>query len=1148
MRRESHNGLLELAMKTCTGARRYGIAWVAGLLTLACAASVFGDLRTAPAWYDQNAIGTVPDWHYRVPVTIPPGTPVNSTIRVDVDFNALLAQLGVSGTFDVNSPRVVRSTGALATNQEFTDAVYAGATDGLNNGRGEVRFILQDAGPVTYQLYFDITQNAAKPANPQTPINGGFEFGGAGTEDPPGWGGATKAHANFDAQIRPGESPTITTNAAGGAGSVALPSATRVTDGTPFVGNFSYMLGARTNNEPSNSNPSVTLNRTIVVPASCASGFRLRYRVEGWDSSANGAGVTTFDFLRIRLIGGATTELVGPPAGTYTSLPFSPNIGLQAATNALSGYRQYNGWDTSTNGVHRSGMTTAPLSQPWWLVTNSLASYLGQTITLRITSSNQTLYKSWFHIDDVEWCVVAAALGTPVAFGANITAPLTGASFTAGQTLAVTAQVDAIATGAGNPVVAYLYNPSGTLVAGPVNLAAAGGGVYTNAAVYTFAGGDAGGIWTVRVYARDASTSTVGATNGLVRIAGQPATPESQANFHNVDEVTIAFSPPPSNPGGFNAYDTTTAPGAITGFIRTKVAGAAFNLDVIALDPPKTGILGTFTGSVRVELVDASSGGAPDANGCVPGWPVVYTVLPNPGFGAGDAGRRSVSFTVPDSYRNLRVRVVYPSGDTYAAATAKGCSNDNFAIRPAGFGVTVTDSDWATAGAGRTLDNAAATGGVVHKAGHPFTITVTPSPGSATSYDGSPAVGTLSCTLPGGCVNGTLVTGAYTGAGARVASGATYSEAGAFNLTLVDQDYAAVDAGDGTPADCSANGRYVCQSPAPLAVGRFVPDRFEFAGPSAPVLRTFNTTACAPRSFTYIGQPFWYGTLPSATLSAVNVAGTITQNYPVSSSRPAITEGYADATAPATAPLNSSAIGTALLTAGAGTGTYSASLAAGAQLSYDRHPVTPVAPFTAAISLTVSATDGTESAVPGNGTITSAAPLVFNGGGAGIAFDSGAQLRYGRLQAGSARGSPLAPLTLPFETQYWDGTAFATNAADYCTALATANIGLGNFAGNLNAGETTPAFSGSFSAGRAALTLSAPGAGNDGSVDIVGNLGVTIDSCTTFSPPAPAPAGAGQSWLRSRWCGPTQSKDPAARATFGLYLGSEEVIFLRENF
>ncbi|MGH2901388.1 MAG: hypothetical protein ACRDMZ_22110, partial [Solirubrobacteraceae bacterium] len=69
-------------------------AWLAFLL-LAVSGIAQADLRSAPAWYD-------PTWHYRVPVSIPAASAVNSTVVVDADFAALLTQLGISGTFDAN--------------------------------------------------------------------------------------------------------------------------------------------------------------------------------------------------------------------------------------------------------------------------------------------------------------------------------------------------------------------------------------------------------------------------------------------------------------------------------------------------------------------------------------------------------------------------------------------------------------------------------------------------------------------------------------------------------------------------------------------------------------------------------------------------------------------------------------------------------------------------------------------------------------------------------------------------------------------------------------------------------------------------------------------------------------------------------------
>jgi hypothetical protein len=73
--------------------------------------SARADLRS-PARYNTSASATSL-WHYRLPINFPAGTTVNSSIKIDVDFTALFAQMGLSdATLDVNSPRVARSTGA----------------------------------------------------------------------------------------------------------------------------------------------------------------------------------------------------------------------------------------------------------------------------------------------------------------------------------------------------------------------------------------------------------------------------------------------------------------------------------------------------------------------------------------------------------------------------------------------------------------------------------------------------------------------------------------------------------------------------------------------------------------------------------------------------------------------------------------------------------------------------------------------------------------------------------------------------------------------------------------------------------------------------------------------------------------------------
>ncbi len=501
---------------------------------------VRADLRSAPAWYDQNAVAVTPDWHYRVPVTVSSGNAVNSTVRVDVDFAALLAQMNVSGTFDANSVRIVRPTGALSTRQEYTDTVYSGATDATGNGRGEVRFLAEDAGPATYYIYFDVTQNGTKAANPQLPINGNFETGSTGLAQPTGWNAPTRATTNYDAQMRPAETVSVTAQP----NTVVDGSPTRSTNGNPNTGSFSYLIGWRTSTAALTANvPGVTFTRTITVPASNPGNLTFRWKPQGWDAQ-------NFDYLRVTIVGSTTTEIIGPTANNYTMNPFSPNIGGAAASATSPGYRQYNGFDCDTTGTHRNGMTVACHSEPWFTVNQSLAAFAGQTVTLTFTASQDTADQSWYLLDDIEWSVSTGTLGSPQAFGVNITAPLVGAAFVPGQLVPITATVDAAPAATTTPVTANVYDSTGTLITSGIILyndgthgdATAGDAIWTNdgsvpanqALVVPLGATNATG-WTLRVFARDATTNSAGGTNGIAHIPGQAA-PETQAGFWNIDD------------------------------------------------------------------------------------------------------------------------------------------------------------------------------------------------------------------------------------------------------------------------------------------------------------------------------------------------------------------------------------------------------------------------------------------------------------------------------------------------------------------------------------------------------------------------------------------------------------------------------------
>ena len=90
----------------------------------------------------------------------------------------------------------------------------------------------------------------------------------------------------------------------------------------------------------------------------------------------------------------------------------------------------------------------------------------------------------------------------------------------------------------------------------------------------------------------------------------------------------------------------------------------------------------------------------------------------------------------------------------------------------------------------------------------------------------------------------------------------------------------------------------------------------------------------------------------------------------------------------------------------------------------------------------------------------------------------------------------------------------------------------------------------SISGGSGTLTLSAPSPASTGGVDIAINLGATTtdQSCLATHP---ARTGAALPWLRSVQgsCAATFDRDPAARASFGIYSPeTRKTLHVREIF
>lgn len=504
---------------------------LAGLVFALTNLSLYADL-SAPAWYDEGP--AVADWHYRAPLSLPPGGAINSTIQLDVDFNSLLTQLGVDSgavTIDSNSVRVVRSNGSLSATQEYTDVVFAGILDAANNNRGEVRFLLQDApGSGAYYLYFDILANGAKPVSPSTTLNGNFEHSAGAT--PSNWvQSAQNAGGNQNSEVYQ-SSGSATINISGGCSSGGQANVDNSPNNLAGIatGQSWHLLGYRDNCEDGSGNERIRLAKTITVPAGAAAGnLQFFFQVQGWDGIQSN---NNYDWFVFSVNGTAVNH-------NSLSIDNSTSPTLRIDNNRLG----------------RVVYSTTFRDHGWKQATLDLSPYQGSTISFRIESrhsASDNAYRSWIKLDDLSWSVQSASLGTAEGFGINITTPndtttSSPSQYTASQTLSIAVQLDATP----QSLTADIYDDAGTQVATGVLLfddgshgdTTANDGLYFNDGsipgepTYTILNSDPGGNnWLIRAFALDASTSGIGGTNGLLHRNGQANTPLDQSNFFNIDE------------------------------------------------------------------------------------------------------------------------------------------------------------------------------------------------------------------------------------------------------------------------------------------------------------------------------------------------------------------------------------------------------------------------------------------------------------------------------------------------------------------------------------------------------------------------------------------------------------------------------------
>jgi hypothetical protein len=311
-----------------------------------------------------------------------------------------------------------------------------------------------------------------------------------------------------------------------------------------------------------------------------------------------------------------------------------------------------------------------------------------------------------------------------------------------------------------------------------------------------------------------------------------------------------------------------------------------------------------------------------------------------------------------------------------------------------------------------------------------------------------------------------------------------------------------------------------------LPLGRFSPDHFALAATPSITDRS-STTACLgpPDSpFTYMDEPFAL----DFTLQAMNAGGTVTRNY----------EGLFARLVPSVATDLGLAAGsggvdrTARLNTLA-SGNWSAGEAVlTANLRFARaNP--PDGPYPLTLGLAPADSDGVQLR-------PTDIDLDIDGDAIAEHFNAGStELRHGRLALYNAIGSELQPLVVGLQAEYFNGSGFVLNSADTCTPLDLASellLSNPDTAGGIEQpGDSVMVVAAGTSRAslvnmppRINVSLTPPGAGNTGFIDLRAALGATLP------------------WLQFDWDGDgLYDNDPRGRGTFGVFAGPESMIDMR---
>ncbi len=616
-----------------------------------------------------------------------------------------------------------------------------------------------------------------------------------------------------------------------------------------------------------------------------------------------------------------------------------------------------------------------------------------------------------------------------------------------------------------------------------------------------------GGVWSanpVTFTGGQTSVTLAKTTAGAVTLGGAataPTTANATRCFSGATETcTLNYA---LSTACFDAVEVGAAAGT---HIYTKLSATGFSLDILAAN---AGVINSnYKGTVAVDLVDptAATGNCGDAA-------MGLSNAANYTFTAVNAGRRTFNFNYPVAAANVKVRI----RDTSVTPNQPGCSTDNFAVRSVSLALTAT-------GVGADAAGLSTVATPVIKAGANFTLTAT---ASDTGYTGTPTIDSTALVAHAGAVRSGALTGAFSAAANGVASAAfSYDEVGYFQLNangLMDATYTNVDngVGDCTPdfSTTLVGGKYGCKigSAAAGYFGRFIPDHFAI---------TPGVVTTASNGYTYLGQD---GFTTAFTLTAQNAANVTTQNYSGTFAKLGLTTwsnfGFSASGMPAGAVLSASATAPRETSLGSTWTAGSASMSAKHVISRPTNP-------SAVSNIDILAQPAEPAGADG---VTMPTAVAVN--------LTPTPLYFGSIKIGNAVGSELTPLTLTTTALYcnavsgascndWKKSPDNTSSFVVATPPTTSAVSFGNYQKNYTAATVAGSpKTVSLAGGVGAFTLSAPGAGKNGSVAMSIPL-LTGANCLL----ATVPLGC---YL------PTTA---AGIATFGVYQGRKEFIYLRENY